>query len=652
MRNVLLALIALVAAAPLQAAAALELRSPDGRNRVTLALDAGGRPTYTVSRDGGVLIAASPIGLELDEDRVGYAMRVAGDERTAADTRYAIVAGKAAEARDRHNQMTVHLVETGPRARRMDIVLRAYDDGVAFRTILPVQPRTAAALVRGEETEFRFPEAWRCWGLNLGKFGSSHEGEFDPVDTARTREHQLFDMPVTCDTGRAAFVLAEADLIDFAGLYLSGRGDGGMGFRARLSPSLDDPRVAVRSRIGSPIVTPWRVVMLADNAGALVGSTLLANLSTPSRIEDTSWIKPGKSLWDWWNGPTLKALPRAGSNTATAKAFIDFAAAQGFDYAMIDEGWYMGAGGGGLVRPGVDLTRWADDFDLPAVAAYARSKNVRLWLWANWRALDAQMEEALTLYARLGIAGIKVDFMDRDDQWMVNWYGKLLAAAARHRLMVNLHGAFAPRGLSRTYPNFVTQEGVMGAEYNKWSRRITAEHNVMLAYTRGLLGPMDYTPGGFRNVAPAAFEARNNLPYVQTTRAHGLAMYVVYESPLAIVSDSPDTYAASPAGLDFIRAVPTKWDETRFVGGRIGESIAVARRSGARWFVGAMNGAAARTLPITLDFLPAGRFRMRSWADGTAPDRIVATTRTVAAGETITLTASPAGGAVLIVEPE
>jgi alpha-glucosidase len=650
MKRLLLALALL--AAPAHAQTPLELRSPDGRNRVTLTLDADGRPSYAVSRDDAVLLAPSPIGLELDDSRIGYAMRIAGSERESADTRYPIVAGKAAEGRDRHNQLTVRLVEKGANGRRMDVVLRAYDDGVAFRTVLPVQPRTAAAIVRAEETEFRFPQAWRCWGLNIGKFGSSHEGEFDPVDTARTREHNLFDLPFTCETGRAAFVLAEADLLDFAGLYLTGRGDGGLGLRARLSPSLDDARVAVRTRIGSPIATPWRVVMLADNAGALTGSTLLTTLSAPSRIADTSWIRAGKSVWDWWNGPTLKAIPQAGSNTATARAFIDFAAAQGFEYAMIDEGWYQGAGGGGLVRPGVDLTRWSDALDLEEVAAYARSKNVKLWLWANWRALDDQMEEALTLYERLGIAGVKVDFMDRDDQWMVNWYAKLLAAAARHKLMVNLHGAYPPRGLTRTYPNFVTQEGVLGAEYNKWSGRVTADHNVMLAYTRGLLGPMDYTPGGFRNVAPADFRIRNALPYVQTTRAHGLAMYVVYESPLAIVADSPDTYAASPAGLDFIRAVPARWDETRFAGGRIGESVAVARRSGTRWFVGVMNGSTARPLSIRLDFVPAGRWRVRLWTDGPQPGQLVASARTASAGEDIALTAAASGGAVMIVEPE
>jgi alpha-glucosidase len=382
--------------------------------------------------------------------------------------------------------------------------------------------------------------------------------------------------------------------------------------------------------------------------GEIANSTLLTNLSTPSRIEDTSWIKPGLTSWDWWNGPVIAKYPGKRTSTEVAEALIDFSAEQGFAYAMVDEGWYAGAGGGGVRRPGVDITHWNDPIDVEKVAAYAATKHVRLWLWTHWQALDDQMEEALTLYERLGIAGIKVDFMDRDDQWMVNWYSKLLAAAARHHLMVDLHGAYPPRGLTRTYPNFITQEGVMGAEYNKWSKRVTARHNVMLAYTRGLLGPMDYTPGGFRNVSPAAFRIRNDLPFVQTTRAHGLAMYVVFDSPLAAVADSPDTYAASPAGLDFIKSVPTSWDETRFLMGDTGDYIVEARRKGKNWYLGAMNTETARKVSVPLAFLGGKRADMTLWADGDAPDAVVKSERQVAAGETLDLSLAATGGAVAV----
>jgi alpha-glucosidase len=636
---------ALLVAAP-AAGQTLEVVSPDGANRVVVALDRQGVPNYTVQRKGELILAPAPIALDLDRDMLGWGMAVTGSEASSADTRYRIVLGKAAEGRDHYNQRIVHLQERGGAKRRMDIILRAYDDGIAFRMLVPVQPATAAAVVRYERTGFYFPQPWKCWGFNVGRFGSSHEGEFDPVDTTRLRDHNLFDVPFACETGKGAFAIAEADLIDFAAMYLTGRGDGGPGLQVKLSPSLDDPRIAAHTRIGSPIVTPWRVVMLADRLGALQESTLLTSLSSPSRIEDTSWIQPGLTSWDWWSGPSIAKLPGQRTTTAVAKAFIDFAAANGMPYTMIDEGWYAGAGGGGVRRPGVDITKWADAINLQEVADYARSKKVRLWLWAHWQALDEQMEDALGLYEKLGVAGIKIDFMERDDQWMVNWYQKLLGAAARHHLMVDLHGAFAPRGLTRTWPNFVTQEGVMGAEYNKWSSRATAGNDVMLAYTRGLLGPMDYTPGGFRNVAPADFRMRGDLPMVQSTRAHGLAMYVVYLSPLQAVADSPDTYAASPAGFDFIRQVPTSWDETRFLAGETGAYIVLARRKGKSWYLGAMNDEKARTVSVSLDFLGARSAEARIWSDGAAPDAVQVETKRVSRDTPLTLNLAATGGAV------
>lgn len=639
---------ALLGASAASAQEIVSVASQDGTNVIRFGVNGQGTPIYAVLRRGEQILSPSPIILDLDADSLGYGMAITAKEQSSADTSYPIIAGKTAEGRDLYNQVTVHLQEKGGAKRKMDVILRAYNDGVAFRTVIPVQPATSAAVIRYDRTGFYFPSAYKCWGFNVGKFGSSHEGEFDPVDTTRMRDHNLFDLPFLCETGKAAFALAEADLLDFAGMYLTGRGDGGLGLQLKLSPSLGDYRIAVRTRVGSPIVTPWRVVMLADQAGALQESTLLTNLSTPSRIEDTNWIKPGLASWDWWNGPVIAKLPGQRSTTAVAKAFIDFAAENGLPYAMIDEGWYAGAGGGGVRRPGVDITRWSDAINLQDVADYAKSKKVRLWLWTHWEALDEQMEEALSVYEKLGIAGIKVDFMDRDDQWMVNWYAKLLGAAARHHLMVNLHGAFPPRGLTRTYPNFMTQEGVMGAEYNKWSKRVTARSNVTLAFTRGLLGAMDYTPGGFRNVAPTDFRVRNDLPFVQTTRAHGLSMYVVYFSPLGAVADSPDTYAASPAGFDFIREVPASWDETRYLAGETGEYLVLARRKGSRWFLGAMNGDTARSITIPLGFLGKKAHVARVWADGATPDAADLTTRRVAPNDSLTLDLKATGGAVAI----
>jgi alpha-glucosidase len=338
-------------------------------------------------------------------------------------------------------------------------------------------------------------------------------------------------------------------------------------------------------------------------------------------------------------------------NTATIQRYIDSAHDLHLEYMLIDDGWYHGSSGDGQYHTDADILRAIPQIDLPGLIEYARKRDVGIWLWAHWRALDAHMDEAMAWYQRMGVKGIKVDFMDRDDQQMVDFYHRLLAKAAQHRLLVDLHGAYRPTGLARTYPNYLTQEGVLGAEYNKWSRRITATHNLTLPFTRMLLGPMDYTPGGFRNVAPADFQPRYDAPMVMTTRAQQLAMYVVYDSPFVGVSDSPDAYEGAE-GVQFLRDVPASWDETRVLEGAIGEHIAIARKHGRDWYLGAMSNEQARTLTLPLDFLGKGRWRATLYLDGEAPDRVKVETREVTAGDApLVLSLAGSGGAAVRFTP-
>ncbi|TFW15287.1 glycoside hydrolase family 97 protein [Brevundimonas intermedia] len=629
-----------------------QLNSPDGRLSIRVET-VGGKPALSVLRDGRAVIAPSDIGLTL-ENRVTVGANetfVAAPVREGVDD-YALL-GRASHVRSDWREMTLS-APAGDGRPAMQVVLRAYDDGVAFRYRVPAGSDAPMGVV-SENTQFAFPADYDCWGVNLGRFNSSHEGEFDPISASHIREYNAYDAPLVCETvaGGPTFAIAEADLKNYPGLYLAGRGDGGLGVQAKLAPRLDAPTsapaVVATARIGQDLETPWRVVMVGDHAGDLIESTMITDLSEPAAF-DASWVKPGKSAWDWWNGGKIAAVPDSGMNTATFKAFIDFAAANGLQYVTIDEGWYRGSGGGGVVRPGVDVTQTVPEIDIPGLVAYGRSKGVGLFLWLNWKALDAQFDAALDQYQAWGIAGIKVDFMDRDDQQMVDWYHRLLERAAQHRLMVNLHGAFHPTGLTRTYPNFVTQEGVLGAENNKWSSRITAEHNVTLAYTRMLLGPMDYTPGGFDNQTPETFRYRFLLPTVMTTRAHGLAMFVVYESPLQTVADTPNAYAGQQETA-FIAQVPTTWDETRFIAGEIGQSIVLARRKGRDWYVGAMTDAEGRTVSLPLDFLGRGRFTATIYADGDAPNRTAISTQAVEAGTTLSLALKPSGGAAIRITP-
>jgi alpha-glucosidase len=373
---------------------------------------------------------------------------------------------------------------------------------------------------------------------------------------------------------------------------------------------------------------------------------LVGNLN-PMPQGDFSWVKPGKAAWDWWSGPSAGMKP----DMAAYRRFIDFAADAGLPYYLIDAGWAWGSGPECWVAlPGTDITRAADGIDIPALVRYAADKGVGLLLWTHWAHLAPRMQEVLDTYARWGVKGIKVDFMDRDDQEMVAFYQQVAAQTAQRHLLLDLHSAYIPDGLQRSYPNFITQEGVMGAEYNKMGKAITPQHNLTLPYTRMLAGPMDYTPGGMRNASPESFEVRDVLPQTQTTRGQALAMYVVFESPLQMVSDDPEAYH-NAAGFEFIRRVPTVWDESRFISGEPGHDIVLARRSGPAWYVGAMSAGQGRDQSLPLRFLGAGRYRATIWVDGDGPNEVQRRERIVTARDSINLHLAPNGGAALILEP-
>jgi alpha-glucosidase len=280
---------------------------------------------------------------------------------------------------------------------------------------------------------------------------------------------------------------------------------------------------------------------------------------------------------------------------------------------MLDAGWATRIAAGNN-DSGADITKPIAEMKMPELLAYAKSKNVGVWLWAHWTDIDRQMDEAFPLYEKWGVPGVKIDFMDRDDQWMVDFYHRVARKAAEHHLMVDFHGAYKPDGLSRTWPNVITREGVLGLEYNKWSARVTPDHNVMLAFTRLLAGPMDYTPGGFHNATPAEFVPRNEQPMVMTTRAHQTALFVVYESPFEMVSDYPEIYQGTKE-LAFLSKVPASWDEIRVLNAKVGDYISIGRRHGKEWYVGSIAGSHAVELDISLEFLPAGDFVAEIYSD-------------------------------------
>lgn len=638
----------------------LKLLSPDGQVEITLTLDKTNAPVYSISFKNMPVLAASQLALNLRQGGpLAKNMRVTNVRRDSRDQTYPLIVGKTKQARDHYNELTVSLQEQSAPQRKLELIFRAYDDGAAFRYRLPAQNDLQTAEIIAEKSEFRFPTDYHCWAAQYGGFTTSQEIEFDRITASRIAQNAIVGLPLVCQTldEKATFALAEADLRDYAGLYFGGINGGGYGVVSRLSPRADDASVAVRRTMTSAgIETPWRVVMIADNPGRLIESTLINNLNPPSQISDASWVKPGRAAWNWWSGSLAEGVRQPGMNDETMKHYIDFAAEFGLEYMLIDAGWYSKLPEwGDQMDPKADITKTIPEIDLPALIAYAKEKGVGIFVWTHWRLVNDQLDKAFPFYEKLGIKGVKIDFMDRDDQEMVAFYHRVLQKAAAHRLMVNFHGAYKPTGLVRTYPNYITQEGVMGAEYNKWSARVTATHNVTLPFTRMLLGPMDYTPGGFRNVARRDFKIQNAGPEVMTTRAQQLAMYVVYESPLACVSDNPGAYR-NQAGAEFLKIVPTSWDETRVLAGAIGEYIVVARRRGNDWFVGAMNNEQAREIDIPLDFAGKDDYDLMLYADGARAAEVLTTTDKLINGklknaDRLRLKLASSGGAVIHLAP-
>ncbi|MCS0613360.1 glycoside hydrolase family 97 protein [Massilia kyonggiensis] len=633
-RMMTLAVLAAFSGAAYAAAGQVTVTSPNGRAAIKIARDGG---SYVVTRGGESVIASSPLGLEFDGQPELGALVLEKVTKTSVDRAIPLVATKASTARDHYRAATLQFRDRTDATRRLLVDVRAYDDGVAFRYRID---GGAPVRLRGEKTAFMPAGDPDCL---ISVFDGAHEVPFARRKITQLDEEKGYDVPVVCTTpsGRTAYAITQAQLEGYTGASLWREG---AGLRVHLSGVPGRTAPVYESQGG--LQTAWRVVMLGNRPGDLIASHLVGNLN-PAPQGDFSWVKPGKAAWDWWSGPLMGMQ----ADMAAYRRFIDFAAASGFPYYLIDAGWSKGANKDAWVAlPTTDITRAADGIDMPALVQYAAEKGVGLILWAHWDHVRQRMDEVLDTYARWGIKGVKIDFMSRDDQDVVDFYQRVAAATAQRHLLLDMHGAYVPAGLQRTYPNFITQEGVLGAEWSKMKAFVTPEHNLMLPYTRMLAGPIDYTPGGFRNVTPAAFQVRAELPFVQNTRGQELAKYVVYDSPLQMVSDDPDAYRDAE-GFDFIRKVPTAWDETRFLSGEPGKDIVLARRLGTTWYVGAMSAdEAATTKRVKLDFLPAGRYTATIWEDGATPNNVTTRAVDVTARDALALQLAGAGGAAVIIE--
>lgn len=615
------------------------LSSPDGH----ITIQVHNSPlSYSVAYAGQTVIADSPLGLDLKGHACFDRLQFTGQQRQAADTTTTPVWGKSSTIRNHYNELALTFRGQSAPDCRLSLILRAYDDGIAFRYNLPAQPGLQNFVLTRERTTFHFPGDPTVWATIYPSFHTSSEQHYPRQHLTDLPDGAIVGLPMLAQLQPNLYAaIAEADLTDWAGMSLKPTN---AGLVAHLSPRLDGNGLVAATL---PHASPWRVVLLGSTPGALIESPLIENLNPPSGIKDTSWIRPGMMAWDnWWSGDVKM-------DNDTIKRYIAFASQMGFPYQLIDWQWY-----GPFNDPAADITRPATQLDMPMLLQFAKDHHVREWLWMHSgdvnRALEAnKLDGAFALYEKWGIAGVKIDFMDSDDQAMVNWYQRVVQIAAAHHLMVDFHGAFKPTGLRVTYPNLLTREGVLGNEYNKFSNRVTPTHKLTLPFTRMLAGPMDYTPGGFLNRSPSEWK-QTTPTEVMGSRAQELALFVVYWSPLTCVTDDPEHYRGQP-GLDFLRAVPTVWDETRVLDGAVGEHIVVARRSGARWFVGGMTADQPYTYRLPLAFLGEGAYAAHLFLDPAAPDAkyeaIDQSTRTVTSKDTLTLPMRPAGGAALYFEP-
>jgi alpha-glucosidase len=633
---------------PEAAAGPLALRSPDGR--IVVEVSAVGALTYRVLVDGVPVLKESRLGLRLhDGTELGREVEPGKVARTESDSTWANPLGKNRDVRNHYREMRLALREKSAGGRAFTVTFRAFDDGVGFRYSLPATAPAKEFVLDEELTEFAFTGDQTCFAGEQEKkgFAGSQEWEFRRMPLSEVPADTVVGLPVLVHTSAAWVALAEADLTDWSGMWLSRAAKPagqGVTLRAKLAPRLDGEGLV---KAVLPHDSPWRVLIIGREPGRLIESNLVLNLSPSSQIADPSWIKPGLMAWDhWWSGGTIM-------DTATIESYIQLAADMHWPYQLIDWQWY-----GKPAQPDSDITRVNPALDLAEVRRFAAEHGVRLWVWLHWTDVDRNdaYQKAFALYEQWGIAGVKIDFMDRDDQVMVDWYEKITRAAAAHHLMVNFHGAFKPTGMNRTWPNQITREGVLGNEYNKWSTRVTPEHKVTLPFTRYLVGPGDFTPGGFLNRTPAQFQTNVSPTQVQGTRAAQLALFVIYDSPIGCVCENPDYLRGQP-GADFLRQVPTVWDETRVLSGAVAEQIVVARRAGADWYLGALTNSNPRRLPVKLDFLGRGRWNLRWWHDAAdsaeKAEHLEFEERDVTAADTLDFNLAPAGGAVarLVREP-
>lgn len=625
--------------------------SPDGK--IVFTLQASAKMTWSVQHENAVVIAPSNFSLTLDDGEIlGDNVKIISSKTITVNTTFNTPVYKKKLVVDNYNQLTVNCKGD------YGVIVRAYNDGVAYRFFTS---RKGTLTIKAEQADFNFEQDYKTlipYVRDLRgteQYIQSYEALYTKQTVFATYKDTLGFLPVMVDEGKTKAVILEADLEEYPGMFINGNNTKGLkgvfapyplefyqGGYNKLN-TMVSKRAPYLAKVNGTRNYPWRAVVISNNDAALANSDMVQKLSAPSRLADESWIKPGKVAWDWWNDWNITHVDfKAGINTDTYKYYIDFAAANKLEYIILDEGW----------SDDMDLMKVSGKMNLKEIIDYGKQKNVGIILWAGWYAVDKKMDEAFSKYAAMGVKGFKIDFMDRDDQPMVSSLYKIAKVAAEYKLIVDYHGMYKPTGLQRTYPNVVNFEGVKGLENNKWTPNDDVpEYDVTIPFIRMMAGPMDYTPGAMRNSTKPYFRPIHTMPMSQGTRCHQLAMYVVFEAPLQMLADNPTAYIKEQESTDFISKVPTVFDETVALDGKVAEFVALARKKDNVWFVGAMSNWSERDIVIDFSFLGEGIYEAEIFKDGLNADRDATDykreIKNISASDKLTFHLMPGGGLAL-----
>ncbi|MCW3106684.1 MAG: alpha-glucosidase [Segetibacter sp.] len=628
------------------------VNSPD--KKISLTVNNKGKLSYTIKYEGSIILQPSNIDLTLDNGTsLSNDLSIAHKSvQSFNETIISPVPEKRRQVQDNYNQLTLQFRQP------FTLLIRVYNDGVAYRLVTRFKD---SIVIKNELAEFTFNPGKKVLlpivepRKEADRFHTSFEElyQLKPIDSL-SNETMAYSPVLTGTGNEIKIAITESDLEDYPGMFLSGTKSNAL--KGVFAPypleetmttggfpqAIVTKRADYIARTKGTRTLPWRVLMIAAEDKELPANDLVYRLGSPSRLTDASWVNPGKGTDEWIPGINLFNVPfKSGVNTASYKYYIDFVKQFGFDRIMMDAGWsnYQ------------NLFDINPNINMDTITAYAKSRNIKISMWTLCSTLDRQLDSALIQFNKWGVDFIMTDFMDRDDQKMVNFYYRIAKACADHKLMIMFHGAFPPKGFNRTYPNNITREGVLGSEYNIWSSKPDPEHDVTLPFTRMLAGPLDYEPGILNNVTKEQFRPISQQVMTQGTRCHQLAMFVVYDSPIQLFSGNPSQGLKEPEFMHFLGGIPTTWDETKIIDAKVSDYIITARKKGDSWFIGGMTDWTKRQFALQLDFLDDGNYTAELCSDGvnaeTYPADYIIKKFKVQKGQPLNVEMAPGGGFVL-----